>query len=354
MATSIAVDGITCRMIAEVALQPGSLFEPPQVERWRTLTGEIASLVTDPAAVSTSGPSLLVTLNVFVPGAAGEEIAVVVRPRRGRYLSARSNAWEDPLEHLAATAHLYLPEDEFAERVQLALPYAAFPEGSGGAIDLEITVHRGDGDVVAMSTYGIDLPEDVSRSGDLLTVMAHVLCAVAECDGDSPTDLISSLLVDRFGLDAIGESTTAEIVQAAVGIGHTPESLAEALTWGLTPEEHPRLVDLVYAVAQRRGMISTNTQNFLDSLFAACGVHDPHRVYDDPLGDAYAVLELQPGADLDAVEAAWKQQLRDYHPDRVAHLARGFLKFATDRSAQINGAYDLIRGHLEPDTESRE
>lgn len=334
-------------MIAEVALQPGSLFEPPQIERWRTLPGEIASLVTDPAAVSTSGPSLLVTLNLSIPGAAGEEIAVVVRPRRGRYLSSRTNAWEDPLEHLAATAHLYLPEDEYAERVHLALPYAAFPERTGGTIDLEVTVHRGDGDVVAMSTYAIELPEDVSRSGDLLTVMAHALCAIAECDGDTPTDLIQSLLVDRFGLDDLGAASTVEIVASAVGIGHTPETLAEALSWGLTPEEHPRLVDLAYAVAQRRGMISTSTRAYLDALFAACGVHDPHRVWDDPLGDAYAVLEVEPTDDLDLLEEAWKARLRDYHPDRVSHLAKGFVDFATDRSAQINAAYDLIRRTLD-------
>ena len=74
-------------------------------------------------------------------GAAGEELAVVVRPRRGRYLASRTNAWEDPLEHFAASAHLYLPEDAYAEEIRIALPYAAFPEGSGGSIDLEVAVH---------------------------------------------------------------------------------------------------------------------------------------------------------------------------------------------------------------------
>jgi DnaJ like chaperone protein len=338
-------------MLAEVLLQPGSLYEPPQVERWRKLPGEIASLVTDPAAVSTAGPSLLVTLNLYVPGAAGEELAVVIRPRRGRYLASRTNAWEDPLEHFAASAHLYLPEDAYAEEIRIALPYAAFPEGSGGSIDLEVAVHRGDGELVALSTYGSELPEDVARSGDFLTVMAHALCAIAECDGDTPIDLIVSLLVDRFGLDDMGASATFEVVSAAVQIGHTPESLAEALSWGLTDAEHPRMIDLTYAVAQRRGLISGDAQAFLDALFAACGVHDPHRVYDDPVGDAFAVLEIDRTDDLDAVEAAWKKQVRDYHPDRVAHLAHGFVRFATEQSARINAAYDLLRQHLEPDTD---
>jgi DnaJ like chaperone protein len=65
-------------------------------------------------------------------------------------------------------------------------------------------------------------------------------------------------------------------------------------------------------------------------------VHDP----DDP----YTILGLSPGVDNKTLKARYKQLVREHHPDQL--IARGvpdeFVRFATEKLAEINGAYDRL------------
>lgn len=58
----------------------------------------------------------------------------------------------------------------------------------------------------------------------------------------------------------------------------------------------------------------------------------------------YAVLGLQPGADLSEVKRAWRRLVAEHHPDRL--VARGlpadFIRIATERMAAINAAYNEL------------
>jgi DnaJ like chaperone protein len=61
--------------------------------------------------------------------------------------------------------------------------------------------------------------------------------------------------------------------------------------------------------------------------------------------DAYAELGISRSASDDAVRAAWKQLMRDHHPDGLA--ARGvppeFVARATEKVARINAAWDRVK-----------
>jgi DnaJ like chaperone protein len=61
--------------------------------------------------------------------------------------------------------------------------------------------------------------------------------------------------------------------------------------------------------------------------------------------DPYAVLGVPRDASDDAVRQAWRQLMRENHPDGLA--ARGvpaeFVKRATDKVAEINAAWDRIK-----------
>jgi DnaJ like chaperone protein len=64
----------------------------------------------------------------------------------------------------------------------------------------------------------------------------------------------------------------------------------------------------------------------------------------DAKPDPYDVLGIAPGASLDEARAAWKQAVRDSHPDRM--IARGVpeeaVKLAEKRLIAINEAWDEI------------
>ncbi len=65
-------------------------------------------------------------------------------------------------------------------------------------------------------------------------------------------------------------------------------------------------------------------------------VHDPD--------DAYTILGLSPDVDDAALKARFRQLVREHHPDHL--IARGvpdeFVRFATAKLAEINGAYHRI------------
>lgn len=61
---------------------------------------------------------------------------------------------------------------------------------------------------------------------------------------------------------------------------------------------------------------------------------------------AFAVLELEPDATGDEVRVAYRRLMRDYHPDRVADMPKGFRDFATQRAQEINAAYAFLTAEV--------
>ena len=63
------------------------------------------------------------------------------------------------------------------------------------------------------------------------------------------------------------------------------------------------------------------------------------------LADAYAVLGLNPGASEIELKQAYRQLIRENHPDKIASkgLPESMRSVAEARSREINAAYDLIK-----------
>jgi preprotein translocase subunit Sec63 len=61
--------------------------------------------------------------------------------------------------------------------------------------------------------------------------------------------------------------------------------------------------------------------------------------------DPWAVLGLPPGAGRDEIVHAYRERLKEYHPDRVADLGSELREVAHRRTVEIQRAYDeLTRG----------
>ncbi|MEM8997578.1 MAG: J domain-containing protein, partial [Acidobacteriota bacterium] len=62
--------------------------------------------------------------------------------------------------------------------------------------------------------------------------------------------------------------------------------------------------------------------------------------------ELYARLELEPGADSEAVDRAWRRLVRVYHPDRFADDADRFER-ATRLVAALNDARAELKRYLQ-------
>ncbi len=57
----------------------------------------------------------------------------------------------------------------------------------------------------------------------------------------------------------------------------------------------------------------------------------------------YAVLGLEPGADMATIKKSYRQLSMKYHPDKVSHLGEEFQQVAEEKMKEINAAYDFFK-----------
>jgi len=60
-------------------------------------------------------------------------------------------------------------------------------------------------------------------------------------------------------------------------------------------------------------------------------------------GLAYSILEIPQNATNDQIKSAYRSKLKEYHPDKVAHLGEELKALAAKKTLQINNAYDYLK-----------
>ena len=63
----------------------------------------------------------------------------------------------------------------------------------------------------------------------------------------------------------------------------------------------------------------------------------------DPGPSAYEILGVPPQATQQEIATAYREKAKQYHPDKVAHLAPEFREMAETRMKEINVAYQQLR-----------
>jgi DnaJ like chaperone protein len=116
---------------------------------------------------------------------------------------------------------------------------------------------------------------------------------------------------------------------------------------------HPALVDLMeglFHIALADGAYHPREDDFLARVAAAFGLGEREfrslraRFVQGATPDPYAVLGVAPDAPMDEVRAAWRQAVRESHPDAL--IARGVpeeaIKLAEKRMRDVNRAWEEI------------
>lgn len=110
------------------------------------------------------------------------------------------------------------------------------------------------------------------------------------------------------------------------------------------------LLDALFLIARSDGYVTDDEMAYLETVGGLLGfkggafarIRSRH-VASHP-DDPYVILGVEPGADLAEVRAAYRQLVKQHHPDR--HIAAGvpteFIRVAEQRMAAINAAYRTI------------
>jgi len=335
---------------ADSELHAGTGFPLPPPPARRPLSGEVRWVDANERIASTSGPAVQLFVDLYLPRHAGDEVFLVARLRdAGGYMPSADPAYVDEHDNLAITAIVQVPLDAFAEQIELVFPYALLPEGVGGLMEVELVAFDQQGEALASSGYSVELPDDVDRSPDVLTVLAHTLVTLARADGPLTREgvrRIRDVLVRDFDLDALGVRFLKRILKIAAGVHHTPVTLAEVARLVVPQSAHARFVRLLYEAAGHPDPVVGSARRFIDALLAESGIHDHIAHGPEALVGWYRALELEPGTSWEDVRTQYRKLVREYHPDRVANLAQGFIDYANQRMTRFNEAYKALQDAL--------
>jgi DnaJ like chaperone protein len=133
--------------------------------------------------------------------------------------------------------------------------------------------------------------------------------------------------------------------------GYEPYARQVARMFQSNPAVLEELLDALFMIARADQVMHPAEVAFLREIAKIFGFDDAaferiragHAGVDE--ADPYAVLGVSHNADDDAVRAAWRELIRENHPDKL--IAQGmpedFIAVATEKMAAINAAWDKIR-----------
>ena len=58
---------------------------------------------------------------------------------------------------------------------------------------------------------------------------------------------------------------------------------------------------------------------------------------------AYSILGIQATASIDEIKSAYKTKLKEYHPDRVAHLGDELKELSAKKTREIISSYEFLK-----------
>lgn len=61
------------------------------------------------------------------------------------------------------------------------------------------------------------------------------------------------------------------------------------------------------------------------------------------LNSAYSILGIDRNADIDLIKSAYKNKIKEYHPDKVGSMGEEIQELAKSKTQEINLAYQLIK-----------
>ncbi len=110
----------------------------------------------------------------------------------------------------------------------------------------------------------------------------------------------------------------------------------------------PGVLDDLFVIALAVAWLRRSARARPSARSRARGPSSPRPREGGAAWDPYAVLGISRGASAEEVQRAYREQMRLYHPDRVAGLGAEIQEVAHRRTLEIRRAYDELRAGAAP------
>lgn len=210
-----------------------------------------------------------------------------------------------------------------------------------------------------VATYEQSQSESHNR---FVSLLVQILIRIAKIDGDITRDEVQT--IQRFFQYNLHYTQTQmlwvkELIKEATASTQTLDNLLQEFKGSFAYEPRLILLELIYQilytkarVPQEELQIARNIANFLEiSSYDQRTIEAKYTYRQQQTATSsrnlaeqyYAVLGLEPGADMELVKKAYRKLSMQYHPDKVAHLGDEFKAVAEEKMKEINQAYDYFK-----------
>lgn len=210
-----------------------------------------------------------------------------------------------------------------------------------------------------IATYEASQTESHNR---FVWLLVRILVKIAQLDGHVSRDEVQT--IHRFFQYNLRYNQTQmawvkNLIKEATGATESLESLLQEFRTTFAYEPRLILLELIYQIIFTKTPVPDNELQTARRIAAFLEIAD----YDLRTIEAkytyrrrqqetasrendtgfYAVLGLEPGADMEAIKKAYRQLSMKYHPDKVSHLGDEFRSVAEEKMKEINQAYDYFK-----------
>lgn len=210
-----------------------------------------------------------------------------------------------------------------------------------------------------VATYEQSQSESHNR---FVWLLVQILTRIAQIDGQITRDEVQT--IQRFFQYNLHYTQTQmlwvkEMIKEATASTQTLDSLLQEFKGTFAYEPRLILLELIYQVLytksrvpQEELQIARNIANFLEISSYDQRIIEAKFIYRQQQAATtsqsmaeryYAVLGLEPGADMEMVKKAYRKLSMQYHPDKVSHLGDEFKAVAEEKMKEINQAYDYFK-----------
>lgn len=180
--------------------------------------------------------------------------------------------------------------------------------------------------------------------------LVGILTAMSRVDGEiqrEEVQAIRSFFYDRLGYRGESLEIVRDLVKQFLKTGVDVDALCRDLSRRADYPTRLLLIECLRDVARADGTLNSAEQAFLDRIGFLLGIAPEDaaglRARSAGAGKEYEVLGVAPSAGQQEVKRAYREMVKKYHPDRVAHLGEEFRKLAHDKFLEVQAAYDRIR-----------
>jgi uncharacterized tellurite resistance protein B-like protein len=303
--------------------------------------------------VGSSGHGLTILIELEGSGARALDGSIIlVRPKQdGRYIQSRHEEYADKDGDIVTGGPIRADGQSVVGRAYI--PFVAFPDPDV-RVDLEVGAVKDQGNAIGPALFeGVQLEATKFDRRHVLAAMSDAAFAAVQMEGSIEQShakaareaLTEAWQLDKYGLEVLRRNLKRAASTPLGSPWFDPGRLATDIGDELTGDDRIKAIRMLYRVAAAQGPIKSQADEFLQHLGRLLSIAEAdllalREVF--VVSTHFATLGLRPSATLDEVKRAYRQAVKECHPDVVRHLDSRQRAEAEERFRRITLAYDSL------------